>query len=498
VVRWVSAEGVPTWEPAKDDVQSANGLNQVYEGLTQTDADLSLHPALATSWTLVRPDLWRFELRQDAHFHDGTPLTTEDVVFSLARAGTEGSDYVYVADAITAVTAPDEHTIEITTKRPELRLPSQLKTLRVISKAWAERHRAEHPARRDDTAAYAFAHANGTGPFMLESFDPASKRVVLVRSPGWWGLAAYPHSIDRIVWTVEPDPERRLALRLDGGADFLQDPPPDRLDRLRGAPGIKLAQTNALLTIFLGPDQGSNELRTSDVKGRNPFKDRRVRQAVYQAVDVDTLIAQELGGLAVPAGMVAAPGVNGYDPELDRRLPYDPERAKVLLAEAGYPDGFAVRLDCGENCRKVRLGLAAQLAAVGLRVTPDVQPFETFKARISTRATDLYLGSEQASFTLDSAEPLREVFHDPPSYWVGATGYANPALNGLDERIDAEVSSPIRDALIEQAWRVVLNDTAVVPLYRPLVVWAMRDTLELPIVANGVPRLRQARLTSPR
>src|SRR4051794_21133927 len=92
VVRWVSAEGVPTWEPAKDDVQSANGLNQVYEGLTQTDADLSLHPALATSWTLVRPDLWRFELRQDAHFHDGTPLTTEDVVFSLARAGTEGSD----------------------------------------------------------------------------------------------------------------------------------------------------------------------------------------------------------------------------------------------------------------------------------------------------------------------------------------------------------------------------------------------------------------------
>jgi peptide/nickel transport system substrate-binding protein len=497
VVRWVSATGMSTWEPTKATALVLNGRAQVYEGLTLLDADLSLRPALATAWTLVRPDTWRFELRRSVRFHDGSPLTVEDVAFSLDRAHGEGSEYAYLLTSIAAVTATGEHEVEITTRQPDLLLPVKLKSLAIISRVWAERHGAELPARPADATAHTYTHANGTGPFVLESFEPVSKRAVLVRNPRWWGLERYPHNIDRIVWTPEPDPERRLALLLDGEAELLQDPPLDRLDRLRGVAGIKLARAGALITVFLCPDQGSAELRTSDVKGRNPFADRRVRQALYHAIDVEALIRKALGGFAVPIGMVAPPGINGHDPELDRRLPHNPERAKALLAGAGYPDGFAVRLDCPDHRREACRELAAQLALVGIRVTVDTVLPEQFEARLKARGSDLYLFSDQATITMDSAELFHDLFYSPPAFYGGAIGYADPAMNALIDQIDGEISSPIRDVLIERAWRTVLDDVVVVPLYRPLLVWAMRDTLEVPASSLGRPHFHQARVTSP-
>jgi peptide/nickel transport system substrate-binding protein len=320
---------------------------------------------------------------------------------------------------------------------------------------------------------------------------------VLVRNPDWWGLGYYPHNIDRIIWTPEPDAGRRLAMLLNDQVDFLQDPPLDQLNRLHGMPGIKLEQANSLLTILLGFNQGKAELATSDVKGHNPFADRRVREAIYRGIDVERLIQRALGGLAVPAGMVEAPGVNGYEPELDRRLPYDAERAKALLAEAGYPDGFSVRLDCLELRREPCPELTAQLARLGLRVTLEVEPLEQFKQRMATRTADFYLLGEGSGFTLDSAEPLRELFDSRHSIWLAGSGYANPTFDALLDAIDAELSTVVRDALIEQAWRIVLDDIVVVPLYRPLRVWAMRDRFDMPSGPQFWPLFRQARLTSP-
>jgi peptide/nickel transport system substrate-binding protein len=331
---------------------------------------------------------------------------------------------------------------------------------------------------------------------MVESFEPG-RRAVLVRNPDWWGTAAYPHNIDRIVWTVESDAERRLALLLGGEADFLQDPPLDRLDQLQKTPGIRLVRMSLLNTTYLGLNQDSPELRTSDIKGRNPFKDRRVRQAVYQAINAEALIARALGGLSEPAGMIATHGTNGYDPELDKRLSYDPERAKALLAEAGYPDGFAVRLDCPsfrrEQCREV----AAQLAVAGLRVTADVQPFEIFRQRVADRVTDFYLSSDQAGMTLDSVEIFRDLFYSARPYWLTTPGYADAEMDALIDEMDGGISSPIRDALIEQVWRKVLDEIVVVPVVHMGAVWAMRDTLEVPPHALPWPLFRQARWTRP-
>ena len=205
-------------------------------------------------------------------------------------------------------------------------------------------------AAREET--YATRHANGTGPFMLEAFEPRGGWV-MVRNPAWWGTAEYPHNIDRVVHVAKADPENVAAL-LDGELDLLQIPPYWALDQIRGNPGLKLAYRTKLHTLFFGLDLGSTELRSSNIKGKNPFKDKRVRQAMAHAIDLGPILQNLMGELFIPAGMIVAPGVNGYAPELDQPLPYDPERAKALLVEAGYPDGFSVTLDCCQRLGRRR------------------------------------------------------------------------------------------------------------------------------------------------
>jgi peptide/nickel transport system substrate-binding protein len=178
----------------------------------------------------------------------------------------------------------------------------------------------------------------------------------MVRNPDWWGFELYPHNVDRIEYTPIADPDARLAALLRGDLDLLTNPPFSALDRIETTPGLKLAQALGLRTIWLGLDLSRAELRSSNVKGRNPFSDKRVRQAIYQAIDIEAIRLDIMRGLATPAGMLVSPGAIGYAPELDRRLPYDPEAAKALLAEAGYPQGFSVTLDCPSNSPTFRTG----------------------------------------------------------------------------------------------------------------------------------------------
>jgi peptide/nickel transport system substrate-binding protein len=214
----------------------------------------------------------------------------------------------------------------------------------------------------------------------------------MTRNPEWWGLGQNPHNIDRIVHTVIKDPALRLQALLSGEVDFLSDPPLADLDQIERAPGLKLERTNEVRTMYLGLDQGSHELRSSDIEGRNPFADRRVRQAIYQAIDEETIVEEVMSGLAIPAGIIVQPGVNGYAPELDTRLPFDPDRAKALLTAAGYPDGFAVTLDCPNdryiNDAAICRAAAAMLGAIGIRVTVAARPMREHFPMLKNRETD--------------------------------------------------------------------------------------------------------------
>jgi peptide/nickel transport system substrate-binding protein len=404
------------------------------------------------------------------------------------------SDFKDDIATVTAVDAVDGHTVRITTATPNPILPDQLGQILMMSKRWAEQHDALLPAVYGEKLTYAENHANGTGPFKLVSFEPGVGSV-MTRNPEWWGLGQNPHDIDRIVHTVIKDPAARLQALLSGEVDFLSDPPLADLDQIERAPGLKLERTNEVRTMYLGLDQGSHELRSSDIEGRNPFADRRVRQAIYQAIDEETIVEEVMSGLAIAAGIIVQPGVNGYAPELDTRLPFDPDRAKALLTAAGYPDGFAVTLDCPNdryiNDAAICRAAAAMLGEIGIRVTVAARPMREHFPMLKNRETDFYLLSWGSSY-FDSLEHFRYLLRSGAPY--NATGYANPRVDELIDTIETALVTYARDALIEEVWKIVRDDIVFVPLHQQVIVWAMRDRLELPVDSGNQPRFRLARL----
>ncbi|MCC2664878.1 MAG: extracellular solute-binding protein family 5 [Geminicoccaceae bacterium] len=279
VLRWASVGSAQTFDPhAYDDPQTSAQYRQVYEALIGFDSNLELVPQLATTWQLVGPTTWEFRLRPNVRFHDGTPLTARDVVFSFARGKTElPLGFAGRIESIADVRAIDEHTVRMETKFPDPQLWDKVRFIYIMSEAWAAANDAQVPVNVSaGEENYASRHTNGTGPFLLKEFEPDGP-VVMVRNPDWWGFEQYPHNVDRIQFTPIADPEERLAALLRGDLDLLTVPPFTALERIRSTPNLKLAQVPELRTVWLGFDQGRAELRSSNLKGENPFKDKRVR-----------------------------------------------------------------------------------------------------------------------------------------------------------------------------------------------------------------------------
>lgn len=497
VLRWASAGDVLTFDPHSQN-ESANSIHfrQVYEPLVDLDSDLSLVPMLAVEWKVVDATSWEFRLREGVEFHDGSPFTAEDVVFSLNRAQADTSDWKHTISTIAEIKALDAHTVRITTSVPDMILPTALRNIMIMPKAWAEAHGASLPADfKAGEQSYATAHANGTGPFTLEE-SALPGHVALARHPDWWGLARYPHTLDRIDYRAIHDPKARIDALLAAEIDFLPDPPLDALDEIRAAAELKLAETPQLRTIFLGLDQGSAELRSSNVKGKNPFADRRVRQAMYHAIDIEAIRDQVMRGLSVPRGMIIAPGVNGFADDLDARLPLDPARPRALLADAGYPQGFTVTLDCPNdryiNDEAICRAVAAQLGEVGIEVTVAARPKGEHWYTVDNGKSDFWL--EGWGFpTLDSLTELQQFVHSRSERY-DETGYANPQVDELIDTVQGAIITYGRDAMLAKVWKIVSDDIVYLPLHQQILVWAMRADLDIPVFPIGRPQFREARL----
>jgi peptide/nickel transport system substrate-binding protein len=472
---------------------------QVYEALLDVDSNLAIVAQLAVAWKIVDPTHWDFELRKGVRFHDGTPFTAEDVVFSIERARAKTSDFQLRVEGIAALQMIDDDTVRITTRGPDPSLWLKLADVSIMSKAWAQVHGVTKPAdfvgAREET--YASRHANGTGPFVLESFEPRGGWV-MVRNPNWWGTAEYPHNVDRVVHVATVDPKNVAAL-LEGELDLLQIPPYWALEQIRSNPDLKLAYRTKLHTMFFGLDQGSAELRTSNIKGRNPVKDKRVRQAMAHAINIEPILAPLMGELFIPAGTIVAPGVNGYAPDMDQPPPFDPEKAKALLVEAGYPDGFSVTLDCatdwGDDEIATCEGVAEQLGAVGIEVSIEWLSQDEYDAKVyNDRESDFRIDGWHMD--PDSERVLRELFHSQSEWNVG--GYANPRVDELIEKIETEIVTYGRDAYLEEAWRIVTDDLVYLPIRHGVSVFALREHLEIPPDPWDVPRFRLARFKTPK
>ena len=466
-----------------------NFTGNMYEGLVGRGRKLELTPELATSWKQTAPTVWRFNLRRNVAFHDGTPFTADDVLFSFDRARGEGSDVKTQVAEIQEIRKVDTHTVEIVTRQPFPILPEAITTWYIVSKTWCEKNGASRPVDvRKGTENYASAHANGTGPFMLKSREPGV-RTVLVPNPKWWGKRE--HNVTEAVFTPIANAATRVAALISGEIDMMQPVPLQDIERIEGNPELKVMRGMEARTIFLGMDQKRDELLYSSVKGKNPFKDKRVRQAFYQAIDIEAIKSRIMRNTSTPTALMVAPMVNGFVPALNKRLPYDPDGAKKLLAAAGYADGFEVGMNCPNdryvNDAEICQAVAAMLARIGIKVNLMAETKAIFFPKVLRRDTSFYMLG-WTPVTLDSHNALFALMATPGE---GAQGqfnlgaYSNPRLDELTTKIASENDRAKRDAMIAEAFKIHADDIGHLPLHQQPLVWGMKKTVELVMLATN-------------
>ena len=485
LLRWTSQGDALTLDPHSQNEGPTIAMNSfIYETLVTQDPSLAFQPALAESWTAA-PDGWTMKLRKGVKFHDGADFTAEDVVFSFERAKSESSDYKEQAENVVSVEVIDDHTVKLITNGPNPILPNQLTTLYMMDKDWSE---ANNVATPQDYAAgeetFAVRNANGTGAFTLVSRAP-DELTVMARNPAWWGEGKFPGNIDRIEYRPIGNAATRVAALLSGEVDFLLDPPLQDLKRIDAADGLKTSTVPQIRTIFFGMDQGSAELRSSDVKGKNPFADVRVREAVNLSIDREAIKRVVMEGLSFPAGMITSPGVLGNTPEQDKPFAVDTARAKALLAEAGYPDGFTVQLDCPNNRynndEKICQAAVSMLARVGIKVNLDAIPKAQHFPKIQNRETDFYMLGWGVP-TLDSHYVFSYLLATEGAW--NASGYSNARVDEITYAITKETDLEKRTAMIDEAWTQIRADMPYAPLHHQVIAWAMSDKFDIPIGAD--------------
>jgi peptide/nickel transport system substrate-binding protein len=461
----------------------------VYEPLVARDRNLKLVPGLATSWKQTSPTVWRFELRKGVEFHDGTPFTADDVLFTFARAAGEGSDMKSYVNDVKDVRKVDSHTVDVETKGPFPILPDVLSLLFVMSKKWCEDNQATRPVdRRKGIENAASFRANGTGPFRLRERQPNVK-TTFQRNGSYWGKIE--GNVVNVEYTPIGNDSTRVAALLSGQVDVIEPVPLQDVARINSSGKTKVMQGPELRTIFLGMDQKRDELLYSNVKGKNPFKDKRVRQAFYQAIDIQGIQRTVMRGAAAPTALMVGPGINGFDAGMNTRLPFDAEASKKLLAEAGYPNGFEVALNC-PNDRYVNDGnicqaVAANLARVGVKVNLQAETKGTYFPKILRRDTSFYmLGWTPGTYDSHNAlNALMRCVDDSGSGQFNLGSYCNPKVDELTKQIQSETDKAKRDAMIREAFKIHSDDIGHLPLHQQALAWGVANNVTLAQLADN-------------
>lgn len=478
------------------DPHSLNETNQlsvtgnVYEPLVGRDKELKLTPALATSWKQISPTVWRFELRKGVKFHDGKPFTADDVVFSFARGSGDGSDMKSYTNDLKEVRKVNDFAVEFETKAPFPILPDVFSFFYIMSKDWCEKNGATKPVDRrkgiENTASF---KSNGTGPFRLRERQPNVK-TSFVRNGAYWGKIE--GNVSNVEFTPIGNDATRVAALLSGQVDVIEPVPLQDVARIVVSGKARVLQGPELRTIFLGMDQKRDELLYSSVKGKNPFKDKRVRQAFYQAIDINGIQKVVMRGAARPTALMVGPGVNGFDETMDKRLPYDTEAAKKLLADAGYPNGFEVTMNCPNdryvNDSNICQAIAANLARIGVKINLLAETKGTYFPKVLKRDTSFYLLGWTPS-TYDAHNTLNAVMRcvdDKGAGQFNLGAYCNPKVDELTLKIQSETDKTKRDALIKEAFILHANDIGHIPLHQQALAWGVANNVELVQLADNV------------
>ena len=485
VLRYASQDDPQTLDPHAANLLSSSRVTaNIYEALVWRDRNWRVIPWLATSWSRPDAKTWRFRLREGVRFHDGSVLTADDVVFSAGRALSPLSQMRVALQGVERAVKVDAHTVDFVMREPNAALLAHLTQFRIMSKAWAVKNGAVEPQdykAAEDT--FASRNANGTGAFMLKERQP-DVRTVLVAHKDWWGRKAGLNegNIDEVVMLPIKSNATRVAALLSGEADLLIDPPSQDVARLRAAPSIRVVEGAELRVQYLAFDVFRDDLLYGKASGRNPFKDLRVRQAVAHAIDAGAIRAKVMRGLSTPVGTVLVPGVQGYSADADRRLPYDRETARRLLAEAGYPDGFDVTLDAGnvQPAADIAQAVAAMLSQVGIRVRLNIVPQANYFPKIEKYDTSFYVLSWGAGVTADALYTLNALLHSPGRKGEGDFNlgrWSNARVDQLIAKMQAEPDTARRDAYAREAALIANRELPIVTIHQPLIPWAMRKNV---------------------
>jgi len=492
-LRYASQFDPGTMDPhALASVYNNRVLGQVYEPLVSRDENFRTEAGLALSWTPLESGKgWRFKLRPDVKFHDGTPFTADDVVFNVNRAMHPLSAHKSTLPNVTGARKVDALTADILTSQPTPVLPLAISNLRLMSKAWSEKHHCEKPQdykAKEET--YSSRNVNGTGPYRLVKWEPDIK-TVFAANEQYWGKRG---NVTEAQYYVIGSAATRVAALISGEMDFVIDPAVQDLDRLRQTPTVKVAQAMGLGAQFLGFDHARDTLVHGDAGGRNPFRDARVREAVRLAIDNAALQSKVMRGTGGTGRALYTPANDDFDKRFAAPSPYDPARARALLKDAGYASGFAVDLDCSSQQPADAICQAAtsMLARVGIRVAYKPLPFNILLPKLNTGDTSMYvIGWLPATAEAEGVlVPLAHSRTGPGMGEYNFGGYANPRVDALIDKGRVEFDADKRRALFTDATAAMDTETAFVPLVYRHVTWAMRKNVRAVLRPNDILDLR--------
>lgn len=453
---------------------------QVFDRLIDRKPDTSLAPALALSWEAISDTVWEFKLREGVTWHDGEPFTAEDVAFTYERArdvpNSPGGFGGFLRE-VESVEVIDPLTLHITTPAPAPNLPRNLAFVPIISK-----HVGETATTEDYNSGKAVI---GTGPFKFVSYTPGD-RVEYVRNDDWWGGEV---DWDSLTLRTISDPGARVAALLSGDVDIIDTPPAGDLERLSSRDGIQIFSTPGMRLMYVIPnlkDEAASHVTAKDgsALSENPLDDVRVREALSISLNREALVDRIMEGAAVPTGQWLAEGSYSYNDNVGVPA-YDPERAKALLAEAGYPDGFALDL-IGPNNRYPNDGPTTQAVAqfwtrIGVETSVETLPwsaYSTTSAGGEFGAGLLGWGSPtgEAGYLLTNVIASTDADAGLGIYNRGA--YSNPELDELAVTATATIDDDAREEMLEEAIQIVADDVPIIPLFLLNNNWAVRAGID--------------------
>jgi peptide/nickel transport system substrate-binding protein len=491
-LRWSSPTDITTLDPyAHTESFTTSMLHHVFDPLVRRNRNLELEPALAVSWKNVKPDTWRFELRRNVKFHNGNPLTADDVVVSFSRLLDPSARARGNIAAVVRAEKVDDFTVDILTSGPYPLLLNDLAGVYIMDKEWMEANNATKPGNiATGVTTAASTSAVGTGPFKLESYKPDAGTTFVV-NPDWWDKPQ--HNLTRIEFKPVKSDATRVAALLSGELDLIAPAPLQDLARIGSAPGFRVIEEPSLRLIMLAMPFRP-ELKAMPGQ-KNPLLAAKVRQAMWHAIDFEAIKKRVMRDKSRNTGTLVAPPVPGYSKDNDAAFGYDTEKAKKLLAEAGLPNGFKVKLNCPNdryiNDEQICVAIAAMWTRVGIQTELQTESRATYFPRQDRHEFDVSMVGWATLPPMDGFSVLSSLLATPKDGHGGSNSgeYANPKIDELTRQAAVELDEPKRRTMLVEALKVAREDVAYIPIHQQPVAWAMRDNVDLPQFPDEYVRL---------